>query len=75
MAKNGDKNGQKFLDSADKVKDLSDELAKMAQKIANSDDKTKQKLIDQYQKKLETLMDLQKQQNNIIKLIVQNAGS
>jgi hypothetical protein len=76
MAKNDDKSAQELQKSADKVKDVSDDLAKLAQKIAStSDEKAKQKLLDQYQTSLRALSSLQKDQNDLMKEMIQNMKS
>lgn len=79
MAKSADKQSEKqtkeLQDAADNLKDVSADLVKLAQKIADSDEKTKQKLITQYQATLREVSDLLKQQNDAMKAIVKNIGN
>ena len=70
-----DKQNKELQKSADRMQDLSDDLVKMAQKIADSDGKAKQKLIAGYQATLRALSDLQKDQTDMLKTIIRNIGN
>ncbi len=64
---------QALAKAADKVKGVSDDLVKLAQKFGSAkDDKAKQKLIDEYDAALDDLAKLKKEQDGLMKQIIQN---